>query len=75
MSQSKAAESLLGNLAPQLVELSDRVLFDDIWERKELSKREPSLVTVAALIAMNRPDHLHFHLGLRRAKRSQKRKN
>jgi 4-carboxymuconolactone decarboxylase len=39
------------------------VLFDDIWERKELSKRDRSLITVAALIALNRPDQLRFHLG------------
>jgi 4-carboxymuconolactone decarboxylase len=61
--QSKAAENLIGNFAPKLVELTDQVLFDDIWERKELSKRDRSLITVAALIALNRPDQLRFHLG------------
>ena len=39
------------------------MLFDDVWERKELSKRDRSLITVAALIALNRPDQLRFHLG------------
>jgi 4-carboxymuconolactone decarboxylase len=62
MSQSKAAQNLIGDFAPKLVELTDRVLFDDIWERKELSKRDRSLITVAALIALNRPDQLRFHL-------------
>lgn len=62
MSQSRAAENLIGNFAPKLVELTDRVLFDDVWERKELSKRDRSLITVAALIALNRPDQLRFHL-------------
>ena len=61
--QSKAAENLIGDFAPKLVELTDRVLFDDIWERPELSKRDRSLITVAALIALNRPDQLRFHLG------------
>jgi len=42
--------------------LTDGVLFDDVWERKELSKRDRSLITVAALIALNRPDQLRFHL-------------
>src|SRR5438874_11759576 len=60
--QSTAAENLIGNFAPKLVELTDRVLFDDVWERKELSKRDRSLITVAALIALNRPDQLRFHL-------------
>jgi 4-carboxymuconolactone decarboxylase len=62
MSQSRAAENLIGNFAPKLVELTDRVLFDDVWERKQLSKRDRSLITVAALIALNRPDQLRFHL-------------
>jgi len=60
--QPTTAQKLLGDFAPKLVELTDRVLFDDVWERKELSKRERSLVTVAALVAMNRPDQLRFHL-------------
>ncbi|MGB2604495.1 MAG: carboxymuconolactone decarboxylase family protein [Candidatus Sulfotelmatobacter sp.] len=61
--QSKVAENMIGIFAPKLVELTDRVLFDDIWERKELSKRDRSLITVAALIALNRTDQLRFHLG------------
>jgi 4-carboxymuconolactone decarboxylase len=60
---SNAAQQLLGNFAPKLVQLTDEVLFDDVWERKELSKRDRSLITVAALIALNRPDQLRFHLG------------
>ena len=60
---SNAAQQLIGSLAPKLVELTDRVLFDDVWERKELSPRDRSLITVAALIALNRPDQLRFHLG------------
>ena len=50
-------------MLPKLVELTDRVLFDDVWERNELSKRDRSLITVAALIALTRPDQLRFHLG------------
>ena len=34
-----------------------------VWERPELSKRDRSLITVVALIALNRPDQLRFHLG------------
>lgn len=55
-----AAEKQLGGFAPKLVELTDRVLFGDVWERRELSKRDRSLVTVAAL---HRPEQLRFHLG------------
>jgi len=56
------AEKLIGDFAPKLVDLTDRVLFGDVWERPELSKRDRSLATVAALIAMNRADQLKFHL-------------
>jgi 4-carboxymuconolactone decarboxylase len=62
MGKSKGAQNLIGDFAPKLVQLTDEVLFDDVWERKELSKRDRSLITVAALIALNRPDQLRFHL-------------
>ena len=35
----------------KLGEISDKVVFGDVWERKQLSKRDRSLITVAALIA------------------------
>jgi 4-carboxymuconolactone decarboxylase len=60
--EPSAAEKMIGDFAPKLVELTDRVLFGDVWERPELSKRDRSLVTVTALIALNRPDQLRFHL-------------
>ncbi len=60
--EPSAAEKMIGDFAPKLVELTDRVLFGDVWERQELSKRDRSLVTVAALVAMNRPEQLRFHL-------------
>jgi alkylhydroperoxidase/carboxymuconolactone decarboxylase family protein YurZ len=47
---------------PKLAELTDDVLYGDIWERPQLSKRDRSLVTVAALIALNRPEQLRSHL-------------
>lgn len=56
------AQSLIGDFAPKLVELTDTILFNDVWERPELSKRDRSLATVAALTALNRPDQLRFHL-------------
>ena len=59
---ASASAKLLGDFAPKLVQLTDDVLFADVWERKELSKRDRSLITVAALVALNRPDQLRFHL-------------
>jgi len=46
----------------KLGEISDQVVFGDVWERKELSKRDRSLITVAALTALHRPDQLYGHL-------------
>ena len=56
----------MGDFAPKLAELTDSVLFGDVWERPGLSKRDRSLVTVSALIALNRPDQLRSHLTLAR---------
>src|SRR5215475_9336091 len=60
---ASAAAKLLGAFAPKQFQLTEDVLFADVWERKELSKRDRSLITVAALVALNRPDQLRFHLG------------
>lgn len=64
--QPTRAQQLMGDFNPKLAELTDQVLFGDIWERPGLAKRDRSLVTVAALIAMNRPDQLRSHLTLAR---------
>src|SRR3954467_9121924 len=61
-----AAQKLMGDIAPKLAELTDNVLFGDVWERPGLSKRDRSLATVSALVAMNRPDQLRSHLALAR---------
>lgn len=56
------AQRLIGDFSPKMVELTDKVLFGDVWARPQLSPRDRSLVTVSALIAMNRPDQLRSHL-------------
>ncbi len=58
----RPSQAAIGDFAPKLAELTDDVLYGDVWERPQLSKRDRSLVTVAALIAMNRPDQLRSHL-------------
>ena len=47
---------------PALADLSDRVLFGEVWEREALNKRDRSLVTVACLVALCRDGQLPFHL-------------
>lgn len=56
------AQQLIGETAPKLVELTDRVLFGDVWERPELSARDRSLITVSALVALYRLEQLPGHL-------------
>lgn len=60
--QQTRAQALFGDVNPKLAELTDNVLFGDIWKRPGLSPRDRSLVTVAALVAMDRPDQLRSHL-------------
>jgi 4-carboxymuconolactone decarboxylase len=60
--QPTTAQRLMGDFALKLRELTDNVLFGDVWARPELSPRDRSLVTVSALIAMSRPDQLRSHL-------------
>ena len=56
------AQQLIGDVAPKLAELTDEVLFGDVWERPGLSKRDRSLITVATLVALNRTEQLPGHL-------------
>jgi len=64
--EPSAAQKLIGDFDPKLAELTDNVLFGDVWERPGLSKRDRSLITVAALIALNRPEQLRSHIRLAR---------
>jgi 4-carboxymuconolactone decarboxylase len=47
---------------PALVDYTNDVVYGDLWERKALSKRDRSLITVAALVATYRPEQLVSHL-------------
>ncbi len=49
-------------VVPKLIDLSEKVLYGDVWERPGLSKRDRSLITVAALTAMYRGDQLKGHI-------------
>ncbi len=60
-SSSSPLERLRG-VVPKLVDLTEKVLFGDVWERPGLSKRDRSLITCAALVALQRPDQLRGHL-------------
>ena len=60
-----AAPSTIGQVRdvfPKLGELTDKVVFGDVWERKGLAKRDRSLVTVATLVTQDAPEQLRGHL-------------
>jgi 4-carboxymuconolactone decarboxylase len=57
-----SARELLAEVAPKLLQLTNDVLFGDVWERPGLSKRDRSLITVSALVALNRTEQLRFHI-------------
>lgn len=52
----------LAGIAPKLAQLTEDVLFGDIWARGELSPRERSLITLAALTALGRERQLPWHI-------------
>src|SRR5260370_37685696 len=56
-----SARNEVRQVIPRLIEITETLLYPDIWERPGLSKRDRSLITVAALIAMYRPEQLKGH--------------
>jgi 4-carboxymuconolactone decarboxylase len=59
--KTTAARAMFGDIAPKFAELSDDMLFGDIWERPQLSKRDRSLITCAVLVATGKPDQMNSH--------------
>ena len=62
--ERSGAQRMFGDFAPVLVGFTDNVLFGQVWTRPQLSPKERSLVTVAALTTSGRTEQLVFHLGL-----------
>ncbi len=60
--EPSGAELMFGDFAPAFVDFTDNVLFGQVWTRPELSPKERSLVTVAALTTLGNTDQLVFHL-------------
>ena len=60
--RAKAATDQLGTVAPKFVQLTNDVVFDNLWRRSDLTLRDRSLITIAALAAMGDDDQLDFCL-------------
>ncbi len=66
MPEPTPAQRAIGDFAPKLVELTDDVLFGDVWKRPELPARDRSLITVASLLTSSSFEQLPNHLRLAR---------
>jgi 4-carboxymuconolactone decarboxylase len=64
--EPSGAQKAFGDFALAFVDFTDDVLFGQVWTRPELSPKERSLITVAALTAGGNTEQLTFHLGLAR---------
>ena len=62
--EPSGARKQFGDFAPALADFTDDVLFGQVWTRPELSPKERSLITVAALTTSGNTDQLVYHLGL-----------
>ena len=62
--EPSGAEKMFGDFAPGLVHFTDDVLFGQVWKRPQLSPRDRSLITVAALTAGGNAEQLTYHLQL-----------
>lgn len=64
MEKQTAGHEALGSFAPQFAHLNDDVLFGEVWSREaQLSPRDRSLITVAALMSGGILDgSLRYHI-------------
>ncbi|WP_313808385.1 carboxymuconolactone decarboxylase family protein [Sphingobium sp.] len=58
------ARAAFGDVTPKLAELTDDLLYGEIWQGSALSARDRSIATVAALVMLSRPEQLEFHIDL-----------
>jgi len=63
LQESTNARKSFGDIAPHLAEITDKVLFGDVWANTVLSPRDRSLVTITCLISLYRINELPFHIG------------
>lgn len=58
-----SARDAVRGVVPKMIEVTEQVIYGDIWERPGLSKRDRSLIVIASLISAYRPEQLKGHLG------------
>lgn len=60
-SRRMAVTDAVAAIAPKFAQLTTDVVFDDLWRRGDLSVRDRSLVTIAALAGMGEGDQLELY--------------
>jgi 4-carboxymuconolactone decarboxylase len=60
--RSRAVTAEFGVIAPKFAQLTNDVVFQDLWRRSDLTPRDRSLVTIAALAAMGDDEQLDGYL-------------
>jgi 4-carboxymuconolactone decarboxylase len=60
--RARAMTEPYATVAPKFTQLTNDVVFDNLWRRSDLSLRDRSLVTISALAAMGDDDQLDFYL-------------
>ena len=60
--RARAVTAEFGSIAPKFTQLTNDVVFEDLWRRSDLTARDRSLVTIAALAAMGDADQLDGYL-------------
>ena len=66
MANEPSPRDAVRDFVPKLIELTEDVVFGDIWERPGLSKRDRSLMVVSTLIALGKERQMvgHFNRAL-----------
>lgn len=62
MPNPSSSKNKIRPVAPKLVEVIETVIYGDVWERPQLSKRDRSMITMAALIAMRQTEQMRSHM-------------
>jgi 4-carboxymuconolactone decarboxylase len=60
--RARAVNDELETVAPTFVQLTNDVVFDNLWRRSDLTLRDRSLITIAALAAMGDDEQLDVYL-------------
>ena len=62
MANPSSSKAKIRAVAPKLFDMIEDTVYADLWERPQLSKRDRSLITIAALIGMRQTDQMRSHM-------------